>query len=215
MGDTSNRKIEQRDTERKEQSPFNISIAQLFMYAALGVIGLLFTGLIFAHAYTLWQMNLKPVGIPNIFHANTVIILSSSLLLKVGSNFLQREEYREYAFSLLATFTLGLTFIIFQAVGWLELFQNGVYLNGEASGSYLYLISGLHLLHILGGCGPLVYLIYKAYQLNTDPVKELVFSTDPGRFQTFQLFSTYWHFIGILWVAIYTFFIVMNIATQL
>ncbi|MEX0811428.1 MAG: cytochrome c oxidase subunit 3 [Chitinophagales bacterium] len=211
MSDISNRRAGTEKQDSKEKNPFNIPLAELFMYFALAAIGLLFTGLIIAYVYASVQMDLTEIRVPNIFHANTVIILSSSLLLKVGAAFLQKEEYKEYAFSLFATFTLGIIFIFFQIIGWMELFQSGVTMQESPSGAYLYLISGLHLLHIFGGCVPLAIMAFNAYSANTDIVKELIFSTNPDRFHKFKLLSMYWHFIGILWLGIYFFFIILNI----
>lgn len=213
MSDTWNKRVEREISDSTEKSPFKISLSEFLMYCCLVIIGLLFFGLIMAYTYTRFQMNLPAIKIPNIFHANTVIILSSSLILKIGHSFLQKEDFREYAFSLFATCTLGLIFMIFQTIGWVELFHDGVYLSGDPGGAYLYLISGLHVLHIFAGCVPLSIMAYKGYRAHTDVVQELIFSTSPDRFFKFKLVSLYWHFVGLLWLGIYFSFVLLNIIT--
>ena len=211
MPTTPNKKYEVRKGEEREPSPFSVPLSHLLLYGGLGLISLMFFGFIFAYVYATFQKDLTLLKIPNIFHANTVIILSSSILLKASSIFLKREEYREYAYSLLATLTLGIVFMLFQIIGWMELLDAGVSMRNSANGAYLYLISGLHLLHIIGGFVPLSFFTFTAFKLRSDVVHELIFTTDPGRFSKFKMLSLYWHFVGGLWLAIYLVFVVLNL----
>lgn len=209
---TKSNKYGIKKSEEREPSPFSVPLSHLLLYGGLGLISLMFAGFIFAYVYATFQKDLALLRIPNIFHANTVIILSSSILLKASSIFLEKEEYREYAYSLLATLTLGIVFMLFQIIGWMELLDSGVSMKNSANGAYLYLISGLHLLHIIGGFTPLGFFTYKAFKLRTDAVHELIFTTDPGRFSKFKMLSLYWHFVGGLWLIIYLVFVVLNLA---
>lgn len=212
MGSISDKRHSSSNIQEREPSPFNVPLSHLLLYVGLGIISLMFAGFIFAYVYASFQKDLTLLRIPNIFHANTVIILSSSILLKASSLFLEKEEYREYAYSLLATLTLGIVFMLFQVIGWMELLDSGVSMKNSANGAYLYLISGLHLLHIIGGFIPLGFFTYKAFKLQSDLVHELIFTTDPGRFSKFKMLSLYWHFVGGLWLLIYFVFVVLNIA---
>jgi cytochrome c oxidase subunit 3 len=68
---------------------------------------------------------------------------------------LQKIKKDKSSFSLvISVFFLGLLFSFFQLNGWQSLTQKGVYLTGAGSnvaGSFLYILTLSHLVHLLGG----------------------------------------------------------------
>jgi cytochrome c oxidase subunit 3 len=66
----------------------------------------------------------------------------------------------------------------------------------KVSASFLYVISGVHLLHLLGGIIFLLVMLIKAFNLQVHK-KNLL---------SINMCNTYWHFVGILWVYLYLFF---------
>ena len=57
---------------------------------------------------------------------------------------------------------LGFAFMISQYLGWVKLVGMGIYLVGNPSGSFLYVLTGLHLAHLLGGIIALATTTIKA-----------------------------------------------------
>ena len=99
---------------------------------------------------------------------------------------------------LLATFMLGLAFSYFQYLGWSELYRNNIVLGGKssnASGSFLYLITFLHLLHLFAGLISILVTLKNSIQgkYNAQNILGL------------ELCSIYWHFLDILWVYLFLF----------
>ena len=97
-----------------------------------------------------------------------------------------------------SVFILGLLFTFFQFNGWQTLINKGIYLTGEGSnvaGSFLYVITLSHLVHLLGGLVALFITAIKAKRnrYNKDDYLGL------------ELTITYWHFLGLLWIYIYVF----------
>jgi len=88
----------------------------------------------------------------------------------------------------------------------MELYHSGIKLNNIA-GAYLYVISGLHLLHLLVGVFVLAWFALSALNKNNDPVKLLIFESDPFSKMKVELLATYWHFVDGLWIYIYLFFV--------
>ena len=109
--------------------------------------------------------------------------------------------------NLLITLFLGISFMISQFVGWKELMGSGIQLQGYVSGSYLYVISGLHVLHLFGGIIFIYVEFIKVWQKSKDPVKSLIYFTDPYQKLKLELMRTYWNFMDILWVAIFFYFL--------
>ena len=64
---------------------------------------------------------------------------------------------------LVLAFVLGGAFVLLQYQGWMELFGMGIELTGNPSGSFLYLISGVHVLHVLGGMAALTVALVHAF----------------------------------------------------
>ena len=93
---------------------------------------------------------------------------------------------------------LSIFFVYFQFKGWQELTLQGVYLTGEGSnvaGSFLYVLTLAHLIHLIGGIIALIFAIYFS-------IKK-IYSRD--NMLSFKLISTYWHFLGVLWLFLYLF----------
>lgn len=146
--------------------------------------------------------------LPQIFHANSVIIMVSSYSVWQMRSANNRDDQSGYRNALLITVLLGLAFTIFQLLGWSELFSAGIGFRHNISGSYLYLISGLHLLHLLVGIGLLFYFLYKAYRRKNDAYHSLLFETDPVSKLSVNMVGLYWHFVDVLWLFLYVCFLV-------
>jgi len=86
-----------------------------------------------------------------------------------------------------------------QYMGWQEMFAMGVDLKAHVSGSFFYLISGLHALHIMGGIAAMVVAIIHAHSLP--------FIITEKRKLRYRLVLHYWHFVDILWIYLFAFLI--------
>ena len=98
----------------------------------------------------------------------------------------------------LTTFILGIIFSYFQFMGWHELTSQGVFLTGEGSnvsGSFLYVITLAHLIHLIGG---LIAILITA-------VKSAKGRYSPEDCLGFDLTAIYWHFVGLLWIYLFFF----------
>jgi cytochrome c oxidase subunit 3 len=88
-------------------------------------------------------------------------------------------------------------------LGWKSLYDHGFYIDGEVGISFLYIISGLHLAHILAGLLFLLYLTFNAFDNWNDPIKALVYFSNKYEEVKLEVFSTFWHFIDVLWVVLF------------
>ena len=89
-----------------------------------------------------------------------------------------------------------------QYQAWLEMTANAIYLNGNPSGSFVYVISGIHAAHVLGGIGAIIVAIGHAFGLP--------FFRNPKRKLRFKMTLIYWHFVGILWLYLLVFFLLQQ-----
>jgi len=180
-------------TEKKKIHPY-----QFYLWGGLGSIVMMFAGLTSAYIVKKSQANWLDFDLPNIFVVSTVVILLSSFTIQMAVKKHKEQQENQYRGFLSVTAILGILFIILQIQGFQQLQANNIALTGARSnsaGSFLFVITLLHLLHVLGGVIALIGVSMKSFSaknnLNNDlPVK---------------LISNYWHFVDILWVYLFVF----------
>ena len=164
------------------------------LWIGMGSILMFFGGLTSAYIVRKPEGNWMEFILPEYFTFSTVIIVLSSVVLFFVKGQLRKNNS---VFQLvLSVLLLGLLFTFFQFKGWQQLIAQGVYLTGEgsnASGSFLYVLTLAHLVHLFGG---LIALLYVTIQS-----KEKVFTIENSL--AIDLTSVYWHFLALLWLFLY------------
>lgn len=144
---------------------------------------------------------------PKSFIVSTVVLLVSNYsVTKIMPHYLS-DDIEGLKKWMGITFLLGLIFACFQIIGWKELQAHNILFTGERSGAYLYVISGLHVIHMAGVMGFLLYLLLESHQVSKDVVKHLLYSTSPYQKVKFKILSNCWHFVDAVWVAIFFYFL--------
>jgi cytochrome c oxidase subunit 3 len=141
-------------------------------------------------------------SLPNMFAYSTMVIIGSSLALHTAYTSYLKGNEKLYKFGVAAALVLGLVFIVLQYAGWLELSANGVDLDTNPSASFVYVISGFHAAHVLGGIAAIIVAVLHAYSL---PYK-----VTAKRKLRFELTLIYWHFVDLLWIYLYLFLLMQQ-----
>lgn len=132
--------------------------------------------------------------LPVQFWISTVIVLISSVFMQLAYNSAKKDDVYKIPSLLTITLLLGVSFCISQIMAYKALINMGLFFSNEITGgvsaSFVYAISGTHLVHILGGIVLLIVGIVKASRLEVHK-KNLVF---------INICKTYWHFLGIVWI---------------
>jgi cytochrome c oxidase subunit III len=166
------------------------------LWLAIASIIMLFAALTSAYIVRRDQGDWQTFHLPAIFWFNTLIIIASSITMQWTLNQFKLYKERNYRLGLLVTLILGTTFLAGQYAGWMQLGKEGIYLSGNPAGSFVYVISGIHGAHILGGL-IIMFLIY---------IKAVSKPFNPGKLLNVQLMTTYWHFVDVLWIYLFVFF---------
>lgn len=135
--------------------------------------------------------------LPVIFLYSTLTLIGSSFTLHFSYKSFLKGKPLLYKYLLFLTFLLGILFIYLQYKGWLALVAMGVELGTNPSGSFLYVFSGLHAAHILGGLAAVFVAILHAFILPYEV-------TDKRKLR-FEMTQIYWHFVDILWIYLIVF----------
>ncbi len=151
------------------------------------------SGYIVRRSQGMWEI----IDLPVIFTASTAAIMLSSVALILSVRQYKKQNFKAFRWLLLLTLMLGVAFSAMQLYGFWQMHLSNIRVDGNPSGSFLYIIAGIHLLHILGG------IIAITYQLIKTRKNEVADSNLAG----LEIMSTYWHFVDILWLYLYIFFI--------
>lgn len=162
------------------------------LWAAMASITMMFGA--FTSAYIVKQAagNWLEFSFPAEFYISTAVILLSSVTLHLSFNKFKLGEESKYKRLLLLSFLLGILFVVLQYFGWTALYERGIDLKGNVSGSFFYLLSGIHALHVLGGIAAMTVALLHAFTLK--------FNVTAKRIHRFDLVVNYWHFVDFLWV---------------
>jgi cytochrome c oxidase subunit 3 len=137
--------------------------------------------------------------IPDWFFISTGIVIGTSILIQLAT-WLNKKGSRAVS-SLLIFLTIlgGLLFGWSQFQGYNDLVDMGIYFRSDSaagiSGSFFYVITGIHLAHILLGLLILFYTLIQSLRGKINSEKTLMMYVS----------SVYWHFLGFLWIYLFLF----------
>ncbi len=141
-----------------------------------------------------------PIEFPYMFYVSSAVILLSSITIEFAKFFAKRQDKDKATKLLAVTLGLGLIFFYTQFSGFGTLVENGVFFTGKnsnISGSFIYVITVLHLLHVLAGVISLMIVLYQNYK-----GKYL-----HGKTLGLEISCIFWHFLDILWIYLFIFLI--------
>ena len=173
-------------TEKKKTHPYFF-----YLWGGLGSIVMMFAGLTSAYIVKKSQANWLEFDMPTVFIVSTVVILLSSFTIQMAVKKFKDQNENQYRGFLTLTAILGVVFVILQLQGFRALEGNSISLIGPRSNSaasFLFVITVLHMIHVIGGVIALIWISLKAFSAKNGLNNEM-----PVR-----LISNYWHFVDIL-----------------
>lgn len=166
----------------------------------LGIIGMFMMFAALSSGFIVYTASGVDKGIktilPQAFIYSTLTIIVSSITLHMAYAAAKIGNIGKQKLLLLTTVVLGVVFFVLQVDAWTVLTLKGVYfINNNASQSFIYIFTGLHLLHIIAG----IVVLLRAFvgTVRGIPQDDNVFRMD--------LATVFWHFLDLLWIYIYVF----------
>ncbi|MEO7923572.1 MAG: cytochrome c oxidase subunit 3 [Chitinophagaceae bacterium] len=170
------------------------------LWVAIGSILMMFAGLTSAFIVKSNQTNWVAVAIPRMFWASTAVIIISSITVQMALRSFKQREMGKYRSLIGITLLLGTAFVVLQWLGFRELWAQQITFRGSGAGQFLYVIFGLHAIHVIGGVITLIVMFIKAFVGRTK-----LYSSVPV-----EVAATYWHFVDVLWVYLLVFFLIIG-----
>ncbi|HCS21783.1 MAG TPA: cytochrome oxidase subunit III [Bacteroidetes bacterium] len=164
----------------------------------LAIIGsmMFFAALTSAYIVRKAAGNWNSFPIPEQFIYSTVIVILSSLTLHWAYISAKKDELYQVKVALFTTLILGLAFGYSQFLGWEVLVNNNLHFKGDdVAVSFFYSITAFHALHVFGGWIAIVRTLRKAFRLEVHKKS----------MRALSMCTTYWHFMGLLWIYLYLF----------
>lgn len=141
---------------------------------------------------------LTDLQLPTTFFWSTLVILLSSFTFHFAERAVKQNNHANASAGLWATLILSGIFIYLQFAGFDKLLETGYFFTGSTSSvttSFLFLIVGSHLFHLLAGIVVLLVIIYNHFKLRYKA----------GQSLGLELGATYWHFVDGLWIYLFLF----------
>ena len=167
----------------------------LFMVSVIMIFGA------FTSAYMVRQGegNWMVFDLPSMFWVTTGIILLSSLTMHWTYLSVKAGNTEAARIAIIITMLLGLAFLVGQVLAYTQLLDNDIHFvnatASEISGSFLYVISGFHGLHIVSGVIVLAFAMTSIFR----------FRVHAQNLTPLEMCATYWHFLGGLWLYLFVF----------
>ncbi len=180
---------------RQEKAIRNMMVLGLF------TITMLFAGLTSAYVVRRNGGDWFMINLPPMFLVSTIVILTSSIALFFSQWAFKNDKLSMGSGLLALTTLLGIGFAGTQFMGYQELMAGGVFLvpapgqTGMTSGSFIYLLTLVHLAHLAFGVLSLIYTFVMSLR------KRYNASNTHG----IRVCSIYWHFLGGLWIYLFLF----------
>ena len=137
------------------------------------------------------------LSVPALLWVTTGLLMFSSVTFEQARRLLAEDD--QAGFHRMMKWTLGLAcaFLAGQVLGGYELLRSGVVLARNPHSWFVFLFSGLHGIHIVGGITGLVYLILRTrerasgpkYKMHTRVVAKAV--------------ALCWHYLDFLWIVMF------------
>jgi cytochrome c oxidase subunit III len=136
--------------------------------------------------------------LPSQFWINTVIMIISSVTMVWAHRAAKKDQLEQTKLALGLTTLLGAVFLVGQWLAWGQMVEMNYYFAGagsNSSSSFIYVLTGFHGLHIISGIVVLLIALVAAFRYKVHSKNML----------RMELCSTYWHFLGVLWLYLFVF----------
>lgn len=165
----------------------------------LAVITSLFA--LFTSAYFMRMMlpDWRSLTDPALLWLNTGLLALSSVAMQWVWFATDRKRIQSVRTGLLVGGLFAAAFLLGQLVVWRQLTLGGFFMASNPANTFFYSVTGLHGLHLLGGLVVWLRTTLKVYRTDSWPQYP-----EPDHLPlTIKLFVVYWHYLFILWLALF------------
>lgn len=175
--------------------PLSMHPKKFALWLFIITVVMIFAALTSAYIVRQAEGNWLVFELPTAMWVTTGIILLSSVTMHWAYQAAKKDELDQVKLAIGITTGLGILFLVGQFYVWGILVDKNVFFVGNPSGSFLYVLSGLHGLHLISGIIFLIIVLISAlrYKVHAKNLNQI------------QMCATYWHFLDGLWIYLFIF----------
>jgi len=167
----------------------------LFLASEVMLFGALFaTYILLRVGAPEWPHGAKYLNIP-LATLNTIVLISSSVTMVMAWASLKRDDFGKFRLYMAATVLFGLVFLIVKYFEYSAKFHHGYYPKTNTFLAIYFTLTGLHMLHVMGGMAVNAYLWGPGAKLWKTSKEHFT-----NRVENSGLF---WHFVDLVWIFLF------------
>jgi cytochrome c oxidase subunit 3 len=177
------------------EQPISMHPKKFALWLFLVTVLMIFAALTSAYIVRQAEGNWLEYELPEIFWVTSGIVLLSSVSMQVAYFAAKRDNFIGLRIAMVFTVLLGFAFLVGQWYSWVALVDREVFFVGNPAGSFLYVFTGLHALHLISGVIFLIIVLISTFR----------YKVHSQAMNTLEMATTYWHFLGGLWLYLFLF----------
>ncbi len=127
---------------------------------------------------------------------NTLVLILSSVTMVMAWASLKLREFDKYKMYLGITILCALAFLFVKYFEYTGKFHHGIYPSSSTFMGIYFTLTGLHVLHIIGGVAVLLFY--------WSPVADRMYKEDPELLANrIEITGLYWHFVDLVWIFLF------------
>jgi cytochrome c oxidase subunit 3 len=177
------------------EQPISMHPKKFALWLFLVTVVMIFAALTSAYIVRQAEGNWLEYELPEIFWYTSGIVILSSIALQVAYYSAKKDNFVGLRLGMVFTVLLGIGFLIGQWYSWVALVDREVFFVGNPAGSFLYVFTGLHAVHLISGVIFLIIVLISTFR----------YKVHSQALNTLDMAATYWHFLGGLWLYLFLF----------
>lgn len=183
------------DIMQEPERPLSMHPQKFALWLFLVSIVMLFAAFTSAYIVRRGEGNWLDFDLPALFSYTSVVIVLSSITMQWAYVSAKKDNLDMLKIALSLTTVLGIGFLVGQWYAWGDLVDKDVYFVGNPSGTFIYVLTGVHGVHLISGVIFLIIVLISSFRYKVHS-KSLL---------RIEMCATYWHFLGALWLYLFFF----------
>jgi cytochrome c oxidase subunit III len=175
--------------------PISMHPKKFALWLFLVTVVMIFAALTSAYIVRQAEGNWLEYELPEIFWLTSALVIISSIAMQGAYYSAKKDNFLSLRIGIIFALLFGIAFLVGQWYSWIALVDSQVFFVGNPAGSFLYVFTGLHAVHLISGVIFLIIVLISTFRMEVH-AKAL---------DTLEMATTYWHFLGGLWLYLFLF----------
>ncbi|WP_289029507.1 cytochrome c oxidase subunit 3 [uncultured Algoriphagus sp.] len=177
------------------EQPISMHPKKFALWLFMVTVVMIFAALTSAYIVRQAEGNWLDYDLPQVFWFTSGIVVLSSLFLHWAYISAKKDNLSQLRIGMSMAVLLGIVFLVGQWYSWVALVDRQVFFVGNPSGSFLYVFTGLHAVHLISGVIFLIIVLISSFR----------YKVHSQAMNTMEMATSYWHFLGGLWIYLFMF----------